>query len=209
MTWDALACCHFVDEGWGILHEMWSITTNSISPTVSVQGLIKQEGGNSVHDRVCKRKVCVVLDWNSENAMSFQHSLFFWGRREAQLDLPLLTSNSKAWVSHTLHRWQGQKQEEYLLAFPHLKIGLHKQFLTWFQLHWSILLTKLGKNKSIFFSSSRIIRNSSLVTDPFLVGDLISLILYLWHIPSMHHVNSSTQECLELGICYLFLVSWL
>lgn len=102
----------------------------------------------------------------------------------------------------------GPEKEGYLLAFPHLKIGLHKQFLSLFYLcclsvlsiHWQ----QSWERKSLFFTSSGVSGNTTLVTDPFLVWDLLSLILYLWHIPTVCHANSSTQECLEFRIRYLF-----
>lgn len=99
----------------------------------------------------------------------------------------------------------GPEKEGYLFAFPHLKIGLHKQVFSFFYPWWHTLITKLGKKKGLFFSSSRVSGNITLVTDPFLVWDLVSLILYLWHVPSVCHANSSSQECLEFRICYLFL----
>lgn len=205
MTWDVLACCHFVDEGWGILCEMWSIATNSISPSVSVPGLIEWERGNSVHDRVCKRKICVntwLKQWKCHEFSGFPGLLgekggIAWSSSSHKQEQGLS-------ISHLAQVARPEK-EGYLLAFPHLKIWLHKQFLTLFYLHWNTPLTKLGKKKSMFFSSSKMSRNTTLVTDPFLVGDLVSLTWYLWHILSMHHVNSSAQECLELGLRYLFL----
>lgn len=89
----------------------------------------------------------------------------FVGGREAWLDLPFLTDKSKAQVS--AHR-AGPEKEGYLLAFLHGKIGLHTQFLPLFYPWWNILIPKLGRKKP-FFSSSRVIGNITLVTEPFLV----------------------------------------
>lgn len=97
----------------------------------------------------------------------------------------------------------GPEKEGYLFAFPHLKIGLHKQFFSFFYLCWHTLITKLGKKKGLFFSSSRVSGNITLVTDPFLVWDLVSLICGTFLQCAVRILPS--QECLEFRICYLFL----
>lgn len=75
-TWNVLVCCHFLDEGWGTRCEMWRVPINQINPSACVQVPINQGGGNSLRDVVCKRKICVVLDFSS--AVSFHDSLFFF-----------------------------------------------------------------------------------------------------------------------------------
>ena len=135
--------------------------------------------------------------------MSFHDSLFFGGGKGG---IAWSSScNRQEWDSRicTSCTHGRSRREEYLLASPHREVGLHKQFLSLFYLCWNTLITKLGEKKSLFFTFSRVSGNITLVTDPFLVWGLASLMLYLWHIPSVCHVNSSTQECPEFGICYL------
>lgn len=143
-------------------------------------------------------------DLNGKKCHEFSwFTVLFWGGgRHIWLRLPLLTDKRKARVSARLAWVAGPEKKEYLLAFSHLRIGLHKQFLS------SRTENKAGRGggkRAYFFSSSRLSGNITLVTDPFLVWGLASLSFYLRRIPSVCHVNSSAQECLELRVCCLFL----